>query len=114
MATNIESAGTRITVTAPSGGVVSGQYFNVGNAFGIALSNAASGANVAMETGAVCTLRKLNGASTSYAQGALLYWDATNSNVTISATSNRLIGVATVAGANADTTATVRLNPSFT
>jgi predicted RecA/RadA family phage recombinase len=114
MAENILGAGTRITVVAPSGGVTSGQFFNVGNAFGIALASAASGANVAMATGVECTLRKLNGASTSYAQGALLYWDATNSNVTISATSNRLIGVATVAGANADTTATVRLNPAFT
>lgn len=113
MATNIVADGSRITVVAPSGGVTSGQFFNVGNAYGIALASAASGANVTMATGVQATLRKLNGASTSYAQGALLYWDATNSNVTISATSNRLIGVAAVAGADADTTATVRLNPSF-
>jgi predicted RecA/RadA family phage recombinase len=113
MAENILGAGQRITVVAPAA-INSGQFFNVGNLFGIALASAASAAAVAMATGVECQLRKLNGVSTSYAQGALLYWDATNSNVTISATSNRLIGMATAAGANADTIATVRLNPSFT
>jgi len=93
---------------------VSGAFFNVGNLFGIALSNGTSGSNVVMGIGGEYSLRKLNGASTSYAQGALLYWDATNSNVTISATSNRLIGMATRAGANADVAAFVRLNPHFT
>lgn len=114
MATNAVSDGSRITVVAPSGGVVAGQFFNVGNLFGIALANAASGANAIMATGGEYTLRKLNGASSSFAQGALLYWDATGSNVTISATSNRLIGMATRAAVNADTIAFVRLNPHFT
>lgn len=112
MAENILGAGQRITVVAPAA-VTSGQFLNVGNIFGIALANAASAAPVAIATGVECQLRKLNGASSSYAAGALLYWDATNSNVTISATSNRLIGLSVTAASNTDTVATVRLNPSF-
>jgi predicted RecA/RadA family phage recombinase len=114
MATNAISDGSRITVVAPSGGVTAGGFFNVGNLFGIALANATSGSNVIMAIGGEYALRKLNGASSSYTQGALLYWDATNANVTTSATSNRLIGMATRGGANADVLAFVRLNPHFT
>lgn len=113
MAANIVKAGTDRMIVAAPAAVTSGDLVLKGNTFGIAIANAASAANVALEIGCTATLRKLNGASTSYAQGARLYWDATNSNVTISATSNTLIGVAAEAGINNDTTATVRLNPAF-
>jgi predicted RecA/RadA family phage recombinase len=104
--------GERMTVVAPAN-VNSGDVVAVGQIVGVAITSAASAANVAIRCGGVFALRKLNGASTSYAQGANLYWDATNANVTISANANTRIGVATIAGANADTVATVRLNPSF-
>jgi predicted RecA/RadA family phage recombinase len=114
MATNFINDGDLIGVVAPSGGVVSGGLAVIGtNMFGIAQANAASGANVVIKVGGTHVLRALNGASTSAAQGANAHWDATNANVTISATSNLKIGVFESAKANADTTARVRLNPTF-
>lgn len=113
MAANIaQDPGLRMTVVAPAA-VTSGGLVVVGNAFGIAIANAASAANVAIAVGATASVRKLNGASTSFAQGANVHWDATNSNCTVSATSNTKIGVAADAASNADTTVTVRLNPAF-
>lgn len=104
--------GERMTVVAPANGNA-GDLVVVGQMFGVAVTSPVSGSNVVIRTGGVATLRKLNGASTSYAQGANLFWDATNSNVTISATSNTRLGVAAVAAGNTDIIATVRLNPSF-
>lgn len=113
MAANISlDPGQRMTVAAPAA-VTSGDLVVKGNAFGVAIANAVSAANVAIATGVTASLRKLNGVSTSFAQGANVHWDATNSNCTVSATSNTKIGVAADAAANADTTVSVRLNPSF-
>jgi predicted RecA/RadA family phage recombinase len=114
MASNILDNGNRMTVIAPSGGVVSNALLVTGNTFGIALANAASGENVAVAVGVTARLRCTNAVSTSIVQGGLVYWDATNSNATNSATSNRLIGISAVAKANTDTSILVRLNPSFT
>lgn len=102
----------RLTVAAPAN-VNSGDFVVVNRMFGVALTSATSAANVAIASGATVQLRKLNGASTSQAAGTNVHWDATNSNCTISATSNLLIGVAAAATANTDTTVTVHLNPSF-
>lgn len=112
MSRNFVHDGSRMVVTAPAA-VSSGDLVIVGQMFGVAQASAASAASVAIRAGGVHSLRKLNGASTSYAAGANLFWDATNSNVTISATSNTRIGVAAQAGANTDVLAVVRLNPSF-
>jgi predicted RecA/RadA family phage recombinase len=113
MAENILNSGQIVTVPAPAA-VTTGQLVVVGvNMFGIAMANAASAASVALYTGGVVDLRKLNGASTSAVAGANAHWDATNSNVTISATSNLKIGVFAAAAANTDTTARLRLNSNF-
>jgi len=112
MANNYVQEGGRMTVIAPAA-VTTGGLVLIGQMFGVAQGNAASAANVVIQTGGVHSLRKLNGASTSFAAGANVYWDSTNSNATVSATSNTRIGVAAVAAANADVAITVRLNPSF-
>lgn len=113
MARNITLDGLkRLTVIAPAA-VNSGDLVVTSQAFGVALTSAASAANVAISVGPTATLRKLNGASTSQAAGTNVHWDATNSNCTISATSNLKIGVAAAVTANADTTLSVHLNPSF-
>lgn len=110
MANNITQPGVRtITVAAPAA-VTSGSLVVVNRQFGVAIANAASAANVAIEQGCVATLRKLNGASTSQLAGTNVHWDATNANCTISATSNLLIGTAYRDAANADTTISVVLN----
>lgn len=112
MARNYVHNGETMTVIAPAN-VNSGDLVVIGQMFGVAQASAASAANVAIRTGGVHTLRKLNGVSTSIAAGANVYWDATNSNATFSATSNTRIGLAAIAASNTDTSITVRLNPSF-
>ena len=112
MATNILDDGEQIDVTA-GGTVTSGQLLVTGVMFGVALISGVSGDRIPIATGVRATLPKMNAASNSFAVGGNVYWDATNAVVTQSATSNLRIGVATVAAANTDATATVRLNGSF-
>jgi predicted RecA/RadA family phage recombinase len=114
MATNFINDGELIATVAPSGGVVSGQLLVVGaNMFGVVQANAASGEPAVIRCGGTHILRKVNAVSTSAAQGANAHWDATNANVTISATSNLKIGVFETAAANTDTAVRVRLNSNF-
>lgn len=111
MATNITADGSRLPVVAPAA-VNAGSLVVVGNIFGVALTSAASAANVVIQTGpALARLRKLAGAAIN--QGANVHWDATNANCTVSATSNTKIGVAAITAASADTIVEVRLNGSF-
>lgn len=113
MATNIVLPGVKtIEVVAPAN-LNSGAGVQVAQLFGVALTSATSGANVAVTLGSTAVLRKLNGASTSQVAGSNVHWDATNANCTVSATSNLKIGVAAAATINNDTTITVHLNPSF-
>ncbi len=112
MARNFIAAGESPAVVAPAA-INSGDLVIVGSMFGVAQHSAASAANVVIRTGGIHSLRKLTGVSTSIGQGANCYWDATNANVTFSATANTRIGVAAVAAANTDALITVRLNPSF-
>ena len=101
---NYVSSGDRLDVTAPYA-VVTGAGLLVGSLFGVAVGPAASGANVTIMTEGVFDLAKATSAVT---QGAKVYWDNTAKNVTTTATSNTLIGVATQAAASGD--ATVRVN----
>lgn len=112
MATNITQDGGRLTVVAPAA-VSSGDLVLVGTMFGIALTDAASGANVVIQTGTVATIPKTNAASMSMAAGAVVYWDNIGLKATTSATSNTKIGVAMAAVPNTATEVSVRLNPSF-
>lgn len=112
MATNIIDSGKEIPYTC-TGNVASGALVKAGNMFGIAKSAGVNGDVIALATGVRGTLRKLDGASSSFAVGDNVYWDNTNSNCTVSATSNTRIGVATAAAANAATSVEVKLNGSF-
>lgn len=62
-----------ITVTAPTGGVTSGQGVLVGNLFGVAATTAAEGDSVEMATVGVYELPKL--ASAVIAAGARIAWE---------------------------------------
>lgn len=103
---NYVQKGETITLTAPAA-VSSGDGVLVGKFFGVAVADAASGAEVEATLCGVFELPKATGAIT---QGALVYWDNTAKNVTTTSTSNTLIGAAVVAAASGDTTAIVRLN----
>ncbi|MCW3477359.1 DUF2190 family protein [Limobrevibacterium gyesilva] len=113
MARNYINDGTIVETVAPSGGAVSGRVLVQGQLAGVALSNAASGANVAIRTLGTFTFPKASGASTSIAAGGNVYWDAAGNAVTNSATSNTRIGVALAAAANADTSVVTRFNGNF-
>lgn len=107
MPNNLVSKGKRVPVVAPSGGAVSGRIVVLNNLFGVAMANAASGENVVLDvTQETWLLPKANAASTSFAVGANVHWDATNAVATPSATSNLKVGVAVVAASNTDTTVT--------
>lgn len=115
MATNFVQKGGRLTVVAPYA-AVRGRFVIVNATSGmggVALDNAASAANVVLGMTGVFSFAKASGASTSALAGGLAYWDNTNSQVTISATSNTKIGVFTAAVANTATSASVRLNGTW-
>lgn len=110
MAKNHRHQGKRIVCTAPAGGTVSGRLYIVGTMFGVALTSAAAGQPYTIGLGEVWDLPKATGA---IAQGATVYWDTTNLNITTTATNNTKVGVAEFAALSADTVLPVRLNDSF-
>ena len=115
MATNYVQEGDNVTVVAPFA-AVRGRFIvvNATTGFGgVALDNADSAANVVLATRGVFTFSKVNAVSTSGLAGGFVYWDNTNSQVTISATSNTKIGVALAAFSNTATSVTVRLNGAW-
>lgn len=106
---NFVQDGDLVTVAAPAT-VTSGAGALVGKLFGVAVSDAASGAQVVLATRGVFTLPKVG--SQAWTVGADIYWDNTNKYCTTTATSNTLIGKAMVAvgSGSGETTGTVRLN----
>jgi len=107
---NFVQEGETLTVTAPTGGVNSGDPVLVGHIFGVANFAAAAGAPVEIDTCGVFVLPKATGAA--WAVGDILYYDATAKNITETATNNTKIGVATVAAQNTDTTGYVKIGPT--
>ena len=92
----------------PSGAAVaSGDVVVMGTVVGVAVTDIADGVQGAVSAYGVHNLAKV--AATAIAQGAKVYWDASNSVATSVATSNTLMGVAFDAAASADTTINVKL-----
>lgn len=107
---NFIQPGDVITVAAPVGGAVSGAGVLINALFGIAMRDAVEGEDVPLQISGVVDLPKATGA---LATGAKVYWDATNHNVTATATGNTLIGVAVAAAASGDVLTRLRLNGAF-
>lgn len=108
---NFVQPGDLMTVAAPAA-VLSGAGVLVGSLFGVAAHDAESGADVTIATTGVFTLPKATGAA--WTVGQRLYWDDTAKNVTGTASTNKLIGVAAAAAASGDAIGTVRLTAAFT
>ena len=107
MAKTFKQTGDVLSVTAPTGGVTSGDGVLVNALFGIALTDAVAGAAVEIQTTGVWQLGKVS--AQAWDQGAPIYWDATAGAATAVSTGNTFIGLATQAAANPSPTGTVKL-----
>ncbi len=102
---NYVGDGNALTVTAPAT-VAAGAGVLIGSIFGVAANDAASGAEVVINTVGTYDLTKT--AAQAWTAGQLLYWSGTA--VTNVASTNKLIGCAARAELAAATVGRVRLN----
>ena len=109
MAKNFIQPGETVTLTAPTGGVSSGDLIVVGSLAGVCAYDAAQGAEVEVTVVGVFELPKATGAAIN--EGARVWWSTTDKNVkAASATGLWPIGTAVKAAGSADTSVRVRLN----
>lgn len=99
--------GDNVTVAAPYA-VSSGNGCLVGTLFGVAVADAAEGADVVLATEGVYDLAKTS--AQAWTVGADIYWDDTNEVCTTTGSGNTLIGKALAVAANSSATGRVRLN----
>lgn len=107
---NYIQLGDNLTLTAPYN-VSSGGGALVGSIFGVAASDALSGADMDIVTEGVFTLPKTSALAISV--GDRVYWDDSAKVVNKTSSGNTLVGVAVSAAANPSSTVDVRLNGSF-
>lgn len=105
MAQNYIQEGDVIEIAAPAA-VSSGDMVKAGVLVGVALGDAASGADVRVALKGVYTLPKATGAITV---GAAVYYVAADGNLSTTASGNTLTGHCVVAAASGDATVAVRL-----
>ena len=99
--------GHAITVTAPTGGVTSGQGVLIGTLFGIAQFDAVESAEVEILTEGVVEIGKTSALQIDV--GDRLFWDATNKVVNKTATAQLCVGIAVSAAANPSGTVRMKL-----
>ena len=107
MSKALAAPGWIVDFTAPVGGVVSGQGYQIGNAFGFAERSEVAGNKFPLAVVGVFTC--LSSTSDAWTEGQVLYWDNTNRVVTSTASGNLKIGYCVVAKATGATTGLVRL-----
>ena len=91
------------TATRASGAVVL-----MGTKIGVCVGDIANGATGVVRVEGVFTIAKLS--TDVVAQGAALYWDNTNSRLTVTASGNTYAGYATAAAGNGATTVNIKIN----
>lgn len=93
----------------PAGSAVSsGQILLIGSRIGVAMTAIAAGAIGAVRMEGVFTVAKLT--TDVVAQGDLLYWDAGNTRLTITASTHKVAGYAFKAAGNGVTTVEISIN----
>lgn len=102
--------GDRLTLTAPSGGVVTGLPYQIGQLVVIAAQTADAGASFIGVTEGVFSVPKVG--SQAWTVGAVVYFDTENARFTTTATGSLMAGcaVAAVGSGAGETTGIVRLN----
>lgn len=83
------------THVAPSGGVLSGGVYQIGQVVGVAAQTAAEAASFQLKIRGVFSVTKVG--SQAWTVGALVYFDKDNSRFTTTASGSRLAGWATAA-----------------
>jgi predicted RecA/RadA family phage recombinase len=109
MSNNYVGVGDHLEVTAPRT-VASGDPVKVRDILGVTLAAAASAAAVQIATRGIFTIAKQAVAVTA---GDKVYLHTTSNNITLTATSGTLIGVAVESKTAGDANVKVRLNGSF-
>jgi predicted RecA/RadA family phage recombinase len=109
MATNFRQHGDTIPMTAPSGGIRSGEGRMFGALFGVAMFDAAEGAPVEVCVCGVWVLPKV-ATVTTFAAGARVFWNDSTKLCDLTGAGLFPIGVATEAAGATDATVTVRLD----
>lgn len=104
---NFVQNGDVISLIAPYA-LLSGQGVLVGALFGVAATDAASGASVEAKRVGVFDIAAV--AADNGSVGTKMYWDNTARRLTTTATNNTLVGALTAAKAAADATARVLLD----
>lgn len=97
-----------LDLTAPAGGLVSGQAHLFGDLFGIATTDAEEGEKVAVRVDGVFRLPK--DFDESFTEGQKVYWSTADLKVTGTATDNPLIGHAVEAAPIGNIVGNVRLS----
>lgn len=92
----------------PASAVNSGAVLVIGARIGVALADILANATGSVQVTGVFNLPKK--AADTVAQGALVYWDATNQQITTTATGNTLAGFAAQAAAASTTAVDVKIN----
>lgn len=109
MAKNYIGEGSVLEFTNSTGSTIaSGSPVLMGKRLGIALTDILDGTSGAVAVEGVFAVAKLS--TDAPGQGALLYWDATNSRLTTTASGNTQAGYAASAAINGDTTVNINLN----
>lgn len=111
MSTTYVQEGDALTLTAPTGGVVSGTPCFVGGRFVIPKTTAAQTLPFDADIEGVHVLPKT--ASQAWAEGQRIYWDMTNSKADSGSLSGPYIGIATqtIGSGSGETTGYVKLDP---
>lgn len=108
MATNYVQEGDVLMVAAGGTPIASGAVILFGKRIGIAIANIGANESGAMAVEGVFSIAKLS--TDVVAQGALLYWDATNLRLTTTASGNTLAGYAAAAAGNGATVVNININ----
>ncbi len=105
---NYIQEGDVIDVTAPTGGIFSGEGLIVGSLFGVALHAAAEGDALEIATKGVYQLPKASAAVVSV--GTRVAWDSTAKNINLPGAGRFPVGIATEVAGNGVTSVAVRLD----
>ncbi len=105
---NFVQPGCNLTVTAPAGGVSSGDPVKIGSLFGVAAYSAPAGAPLEITTEGVFDLPKAAGVA--FAQGDKAYFDTAAKDIAAAANGLSWVGVVTEGVLAGAASVRVRLN----